>query len=431
MSRSRSVTFGRGAMDVDKYLMETAKSAMADVLKNARGRPLGVKDSVKRNRSRSKSVSKVATRKRRRTGLRYLASKSSGFFKKGYKWRGRRFKKRRANVMSNYMNNGVVLDKETGINSSTGAPDGLFIGHTTFIQKHVRHAFYLTLIKMIFRTKGIRITNFHDVAWMSNNDVLRLTYKADPESTTTVTNANATFTTAGQQTYEQLATQWESAIGIGTANMSFIDVQYRGGDDRDALFIPLEKAIVFLNCKASLKLQNQTVAGEDDDEADDVNNIPINGKCYAGTGTGTVSYKNGRVEDQFVCDDVSGVLTKVGTVAGGMAEAPPPGYFANVKRFEKVHLDPGQIKTSVLVHKDRISLQKLCRYMYAGQATVRDLVYYGKYWMCHFEHVIKSTANTPSIFVAGEHAWRIGMSLKVVRSFGTDPFVQTATYLQY
>ena len=197
--------------------------------------------------------------------------------------------------------------------------------------------------------------------------------------------------------------------------------------------LDLTGATVSFLTQSTLKLQNQT-ASAGGDEDDEVDRIPLSVTQYAGNGTGVISNRTVATEEQIVVDRTTGVIKKVGSVASGTAEAPPKSYFTTCKFIKKTTMTPGQIFTSNLVYRKKVSLVDFVNTMQAasGLATAANTYNpYGKYQLYHFEHVLKPKATTSSIIVNGEVNFKCGLSLWLRKYHATDEHVYTPSYVTY
>ena len=122
-----------------------------------------------------------------------------------------------------------------------------------------------------------------------------------------------------------------------------------------------------LYVKSSLKFQNRS-ASTLGTESDEVDNIPLYGKSYDCKGSGFYVSDRVRVAaspnnnyNQFITQQINGLMVTHGQSepTGSIKEPPQPNYFQNCSKYSKVKVEPGEIKTSVLVFKRRIFLSTL------------------------------------------------------------------------
>jgi len=117
-----------------------------------------------------------------------------------------------------------------------------------------------------------------------------------------------------------------------------------------------------MQCKttSTLAMQNRSIPAADDDEADDVNNIPLFGKSYEGKGNGFIGRDNNTILPPS--DSVWGWgFNPAGTTTDVLAEPPEAYHFQYVKKVAKVDLGPGQVKTSVLTGSYNMNIDRFLR----------------------------------------------------------------------
>lgn len=339
-------------------------------------------------------------------------STSAGFLKP------KKISKRQKKV-GKFQSKGVLYTTETGIATNSTITDSLYIGHITFLQTVIRVHLYRVLVKYLFERMSISVKNFNDVAEMNVGDVITLFYKNNQEDATAEAFVQYVFAAAG--TYENIVTNFETLIGAANPEFIFTSMKYQcsGGNPISAK-INLLYATIKIDAKSSLKIQNIT-RGSLGAEADNVDNVPLYGRSYYGKGTGCITNRNALTEVTMIGNDATGIIWKVGAVAAGTSEMPPPAYFLGVKGSGKARLEPGHIKTSVLDQSSTYTLPKLCRLIFDGVAAdVKNLLPAGKFAFFGLEHLIKSTATDPKLDLKGELNYRLGMSMKMRRFNKTD-----------
>jgi len=174
-----------------------------------------------------------------------------------------------------------------------------------------------------------------------------------------------------------------------------------------------------LYSKASLKLQNRTRGGSI--ESDAVDNIPLYGKCYEGSGNYFSYYRdtfgatapfspNGEnttfVVNNAYCTFDNGLAVADNSNVQTLREPPPGTMFDRVKKTGKAHLDPGMIKTSVLTASKKFSFNALQRYLGVNRAQENQQnMNIGKYRFFLLEKMVHAEADTAEnqIQVAWEH----------------------------
>jgi len=148
----------------------------------------------------------------------------------------------------------------------------------------------------------------------------------------------------------------EFTIGNGVANIRTYKVQL------------MQTHVAFM-VKSSLKIQNRSSSASGGDEADDVDNTPLYGKSYEGSGSGCDyvgdNIKGTTIHASLYGNENNGEFTRVTgfpVVTGGntsLVEPPPGSHFFGVKKCGKIHLDPGHLKTSVLTWRKSYEFNKM------------------------------------------------------------------------
>lgn len=378
------------------------------------------------------AASKRGAKVRRSRGLHLssVGSLSGGRFRASRRpWRRVRKYRRRSKTLSS----GVMMTTDSGLTTTSGVPYGLWIGHTTYPKLNIQQCLMMLFVKRLLMKLNKQIINWNQVATSSNvlktDDYIRLYYKANQDPTTAISYIEHKVLVT--DTFYVIANALNTLfISASTDETVITHIEYEpvvANSSRTTM--DLSRAKVLVDIKSSFKIQNQTVAEGGDDDFTAVNNIPLYGKLYEGGGSGTLSNRIRQQEQQFIAGNAStAIMVKnaqapgiVGsTVTSNITEPPPPGYFNRVKRVSKAHLDPGQIKTSVLTHKRWMSVQNLVKMIYPYLNDAYPYVTFGKFRLFFFEHMIKYSEDTPNIVIRAEVENKVGMQLKIVNNFTTD-----------
>ena len=342
--------------------------------------------------------------KNRRLGA--STSQSAGFIKS-------QFKSRRKNTQKLFETKGVRMVYEMGgvidggVQTST-AGNTVAVGHCTLPFGRIMLMFWRGMVKHLYMKNSWSIDNFLEaVPSFTVGDQVSLYYYSDPDSpsllglTKTVV-AGDTFDDIANFFYlnmTQLTQYWDFKYWsyAPTATSKFREIK-----------LDLDRAMVHFRSKSSLKFQNRTINTEGGDE-ESVDNVPLYGKSYYGNGNGTGAKGRGGTyaiaSRDFVAEDTSGVIAKV-PVERWFQEPPGPEVLTKVKKYGKVHLDPGQIKTSNLFTTLSISIAKFWHTIaHVPQSNIHHMHWLGKYRFLVVEKMLTSVAGnaTNSIKVAYEH----------------------------
>lgn len=293
-------------------------------------------------------------------------SRSSGFFKKGLK------KKK-------FMKKKIVKTAIGGVNRTIEAgkvqtgTDCVWIGHHTAPRRAMLRQMFMSLLYKLFiqskmitpgmsetsvirglQTSGTPLPQWNlGVNFKSQStDVAGVVFNDDVENKT-LAQLTEWFLDSGRP--------WNNAIG--SQDVEFLEIYLQclpngaGSQPINQYTMNVRDVKIHMFIKSSMKIQNRSKAagtGEGPDDSDQVDNVPIYGKSYSGSGTGLLSksafFDGSGASSDLIGDQNYGVI--LGSESENPRKEPPqPSEFQNVKYSGKVHLDPGFIKTSVLTTK--------------------------------------------------------------------------------
>lgn len=289
------------------------------------------------------------------------ASKSSGFFKKGTS-----MKKYRKKPLMKYSVAGTNRTVEAAkIQTGTNA---VWIGHATFARDNIlRQAVLAIFYKFFVDQQLIRdATLISDaIASIPATSTITIYYR----TSVSVSSTSAVFTAGASTSLQTIvdwfmdsARPWATSIGAGAKevyDMEFLEIVFAVGTITKNML--LTDTLVNIYVKSSLKMQNRTKAAvggasEDPDDSGNIDNVPLYGKSYSGNGTGLLTKLP--YYGEIFSDRQFGVITGSEVVRG---EPPQPRDFTNVKYCGKAHLEPGEIKTSILTSKFNMYFNTLFR----------------------------------------------------------------------
>ena len=407
-----AISAGRTALDIAK-LIKAATTPSTSTKKN---------QSDSATRTKQQYMQRRGPKPRRISGF---GGRLGGFYKKGRStkvWPKRKVKRSPLRTLAKMQADGVLSTSEVGI-STTGVSDVIYLGHATFALKQYRDILISTIIKRLFQKIQIPIKNFGDLVNLATNDAVVIEYKVNQDNGTFTTSASYTKGVA-PVSYQELVDALVGSINWAASDLQFTRAYFNfigsaSGNPRQVQIMQLENVTVEIYCKSSLKLQNATVSSGGN-EADEVDNVPISGKNYFGYGTGTVSNRTGKQEDQFWARADAGWMKVLPFVQSGMTQMPTASFFRNVKKMASHRVNPGTIKTSVLKDHYRVSLNWLVTKLTQNVTNVTDVSDIGKFRIFGFEHVIKAASDAPNIKVLGEVNYQLGMALSEKYTNVTD-----------
>lgn len=289
-----------------------------------------------------------------------VASNSSGFIKRGRRVK-RKFKRRSVRRIFK----GVERTYEFG--NTVQSQYTAYLGHATCPPAVLMRITLEAMLKqLMMRAGGIFASLRETIVGTAANDRIDFTFRHAPDQA--LQDGFITFN--GALSIQDIASFMmlndvfrynnnPSNTGAYMGDIEFHRFSYNPieGSQLRKSQINTQQYVVDLHCKSTLKIQNRSVNTGNDDDADDVDNVPLYGKTYEGSGLGTpftsdiaqgvpnpqpLYYKN------FYGGTYDGVIYRSGDVIEELREPVRAQQFAKVKLGGKARLEPGHIKTSKL-----------------------------------------------------------------------------------
>lgn len=251
----------------------------------------------------------------------------------------------------------------------------LFIGHATTPQTRIATAVGRAIVKAMALKAGMPIADFRaNIPNSKNNDEWVLTFRANFDAATGENIVTFTAFTGGPYSLFDVSNSVRDWI-IAARNtrttmikMQFIPAPataFPVAPTYSRVEIQLLKAKVSLYVRSKLTVQNQTKSLDGSVSTDVVNNSPLIGKFYEGSGNGTQHLIDSLPGQPFVCTDSDGVIVKLGSGSKNAFEEPPKATeFWRVRKTGGVSIGPGEMKTSVIVTQRTYLLNLLCMQIY-------------------------------------------------------------------
>lgn len=316
----------------------------------------------------------------------------------------------------------VVTESNILFNSS---PDLQVVGHATTPSNSVKYVLFKMLIVKMMQKQHILVEQFNEDLFPVGS-IWTVEYQIRPE--TPPSSVPFTMVGGAGNLSPQALLNWlmdplrEWNVGVSFANDLFLtSFSYSPPVGYDRIAPPftqlfLNNMYVNLHCKSDMKIQNQTVKDATDTNAEDIDNVPLYGKCMDYKGTALVN-RNPLLGSVLGANSTTGLSDGFAIDFG--SEPPLPSQFTNVRRVGKVHLAPGELKTSVIQTKMRGSFSYLLNLFasYQPLVTTRRRVGYSRAFF--IEKMVNSSAQNIRLQV--EINLRITANAKYVEQF---PFVQ-------
>lgn len=320
---------------------------------------------------------------------------------------------KRVSKLSTMMKKGVQLCLESGNVVTTSS--AMYIGHATCPSQVAKRAFFRALVKLILTRSNKLNPDWNAIPRGVNvNDTWVIEYRTSMDSGSPFQSAIVTWVAGLTQDAIALAF---AAIFAGISSQFTIDrIEYRPlnvGVGNSTIY--LNNAHVELDVLSQFKIQNQTVTLAADDEADNVNNVPLIGKSYQGKGTGSKYQVERTGTTPFICEPAYGIIYTNG-VTNDLAEPPSAKLFQQVKKAGKVTVGPGEIKTSTIKYRKRLGMQNFISLIFDNEPDLNPkfkLKHLGEFKFYGLEKQIDAIASTAenNIKVAYEHDLKFAMMI--------------------
>lgn len=205
--------------------------------------------------------------------------------------------------------------------------------------------------------------------------------------------------------------------------------------------IDLTSARIVLVSRSFLKVQNRSIQSAGNNEADDVDNVPIYGKSFEYKTNGTVYrdyYKNPTdTTSRLTTNPLTGCLpapsTEVTSQEKWYAEVPMSSQIVGCYKTMGVKLQPGDIKTSVMRDYVEMGYNEFFNKVVRVKDLQRSDGRFSQYWigktrLFGFEKMINQVATADNeIKIAFEHQINVGAIFKVRKILHTAPSIKIKT----
>lgn len=347
---------------------------------------------------------------KRRSYKSASSSRSKGFFKRGKKKR----------TFLDRTNSSVTFCREQGKAPALDTDvQTTYVGHATATPEMLFEEFVYSLVKWIAVKMQYEFTDFKSqIKPFGDNYVFELTVKNNMDAT--ATNLPVFTAITGSSRWQDLADDFTAKIQNWLAVHPYGSLvalrMYSANTGRyDFRSFDLTRASIVHGCKSTLKIQNRTINSAGNDEVDDVDNVPLYGKSYEGNGNYLKYHANQATQEPYWISvgagttgpaggntigliDVNYAAASTGKAGHPLSEPPKPSQLQNVARSGKAHLDPGEIKTSVLYHRIKMNVNTFLRKMMIFNETtlftIRKDIKLGNYRIFAFEKMLKVGAET-------------------------------------
>lgn len=313
--------------------------------------------------------SQFRTVRRARVGV---SSKSAGYLKTSStksKY-NKKYRKR-----AKFVSSGVTQILETGgtVSGSASNNDTTYVGHS-FGLFSMKYNAWWAVLRELFIKAGVRVDNFAKGATLTDlngpvaGDVVSVSYRPDANSNL----LSSSYTVVVANTVDTMIRTFLN--NFNSKDDIFYDLRYIpvASSPVNAVVMRLDQTILHFDMKADLKIQNRTVNISTEDQSDDVNNCPIHGKSIEGNANGAEIIGLTSASNYSLAANENHGLISMAPSVDELAEPLDYQRFKPVSKIGKIHLDPGQIKTSVLYKQFRVTFNKFFQYMNPQSAAASD-----------------------------------------------------------
>lgn len=367
-------------------------------------------------------------------------SKSSGFVSLAKTTKG---------TFDKYLKKGVVQCTETGgeaksFNATGGAglsAQVVYVGHTTANPGAMKYVVAQAILKKLCLKANIRLADMETLihtATVANEGLeIRAIFRTSPKEDPTVldTAASPIGWNIKTETPNQIATKIFDTLfpSIRNDQREWVQINMYGIVGTTAILmssLEMEGLMLHFKTKSSFKMQNRSASSANTDE-DAVDNVPLYGRSYGGTGNGAMYRGTNTSAYQgkypFTATENAWNIAPappdvaVTPVARLWREPPSPKEFVGVTESGKVHLDPGHVKTHVMLHEGGISFDRFYKMLYSGDTAPAGgygKFFFGKYTFFCLEKMIQAvtTTATNQIIVGYEVDTKQGCFVKEKKS---------------
>jgi len=312
------------------------------------------------------------------------------------------------------------------------ASNCLHIGHATGGKEYTLKAMWKSVIKLLVMKMNIRIREYTQLCTFvgcSPGDQFRFNYMDASDSPSINDN---TYTLTALSSWDDIVNSfyvWTQGAVVNWIDINPISFEFLPAVATKFPFssISCETLMLHYEIKSDLKIQNRTISTAENDQADDVDNVPVYGTSIGGKGTGTTSrFPNSSSPAQIVGSNATGLIRN--TALDNGFQEPQSAYFWPKSQTQgKLHLDPGQIKTSVLSTRRSVGMKTLLK-MFYNRTTAPMIVPFGQFRFFQIEKMIDVGGTAVNINVAFEINTRFSCYAKAPLNFTTSPqFIRVAS----
>jgi len=349
------------------------------------------------------------------------------------------------NAVDKHLASGSVYRAEIGYVWTDAVNQVSWVAHSTAPANQVARAAFASLVKKLYKMQSVTIRS-HDsliLEGSSYDNQIVIDYKdrdggAILQHSISIPRATATLNTISNDFLT-----WANNFRSATSGVpdQYLKIQLYDGFNSVVVTkfvvasLQLSQCRFKFNALSLLKIQNRTINSTGNNEADDVDNVPVDGRFfdYKTNGTTFNDYTTVGATSVLTTNADTGVLPiSAPTTTGTTMYKEIPNYkqFSGCRKAGNAHLDPGEIKTSTLIDSFSYTFPKMMKILFEKPTTVNLHTQYeiGKSRAFAFEKMINAVAMTATnqFVLAVEHQYTIGCTISVKRDFLTAAFTVNA-----
>lgn len=340
---------------------------------------------------------------------------------------------------------GIVVHREQGGVVSTNGTEkaqALLIGHSNFTKSQLLYDICTSLVKMIATKMGRNIASFDDSVFAAGSGI-GLEYvwimeygthpaaSVSPFSIVSVPGVNQSWTYVRDTLFSQMTSLINAHSGF---YLNKWWVQQKDNNSSIPNYYPIVeidmmKCRVQLYCKSAMKFQNRSINSTGNTDSNDVDNVPLYGKTYNGYGNYVIVSNVGYATDTNTVVATPNFINLKASSSSNPVLREPLGksQIVKAKTIGKIHMEPAEIKTSILVYRKSHNLNSLLRQLarVGNETTNSQFIELGRFRFIHMEKMLQAVATTD--INAFNVAWEVDQKTGVIC---TAPKVRVTNYIE-
>jgi len=369
----------------------------------------------------------MATQTSRPGYKKFSGSSRLGGFAKATKKNSRKTKRGKFSTKLGLQKKGICyqheirhVQQEIGSVTIDTSLECIALAHNSLPVKITHANLWRAVVKMLCSKLGLHIRAFTNTCVTFGfiaGDLFRVNYYL---TASTPTLTSFTVAIGATSTFDDIANAIAGVVrNISTLNgvmrWDTIDFVPTTASKFTQMNIRLTSVKVEVMTQSHMKVQNRTVDNTASDEADDVNNVPLNGKFYQLKGNNALHESNRALLPQMAYDTEmllysSSTRAPAGSVTNNevpdaptsvflkQAEPPQPFELKNCFKHGKIRIGPGDIKTSTVKHHQIYNFVQLINILSFGNGLINNQFMYnsraGNTNLMYLEKVIGNNASS-------------------------------------